>query len=261
MNEPSKQRWTAIVLAAGRGCSDPLAEHFGVSHKCLLQIDGVAMLKRVVNTLLESQHIGDVIISIEDRGLLPQALGEQARLVRFTPSQSSASQSAAAAVLEAGENYPMLLTTADHALLDQQMLDHFIRETVSSESDLTVGLASAETIFKDYPDAKRTFLAFGPDRVSGCNLYGLKTSKALRAIELWQTVEANRKDPRAIIRAFGIHALIRYLTKTIDLQSAFLIGSNRLEIDAKPILMPFANAAVDVDKPEDMELVERILDL
>lgn len=252
-------KWTAIVLAAGRGSTDPLATHFGVSHKCLLPVGGIAMLKRVVTALLENQHIGEVVISIEDSGLLPQALGEQARLVRFTASQSSASQSAAAAVREVGENYPVLLTTADHALLDEQMLDHFLNESVAGNSDLTVGLASAETIFNEYPDTKRTFLGFGPDRVSGCNLYGLKTSKALRAIELWQAVEANRKNPLAIVRAFGIYALVRYLTRTIDLQSAFLIGSERLEIDAKPILMPFANAAVDVDKPEDKELVERIL--
>lgn len=252
-------KWSAIVLAAGRGSSDPLAAHFGVSHKCLLPVAGTAMLKRVVSALAQHPRIGEIIVSIEDAALLPQALGELAGAVRFTTSQASAAQSAGAALRDLAGSDPVLLTTADHALLDQAMLDHFIDASGSSDSDLTVGLASEQTIMAEYPDAKRTFLAFGPDRVSGCNLYGIRTAKALKAIDLWQTVEANRKNPLAIVRAFGLYALVRYLTGTITLDSAFAIASRRLGITAKPILMPFANAAVDIDKPEDHELVERIL--
>ena len=216
------------------------------------------MLRRVVAALDSHPRIGEIIVSIEDEALLPQALGDLAHRVRFTPSQASAAQSAAAAVREAGGFYPILLTTADHALLDEQMLDHFIAASTPG-SDLTVGLARAETILAAHPDARRTFLTFGADRVSGCNLYGLLSDKALRAIDLWQTVEANRKNPLAIVRAFGLHALIRYATRTINLDGAFELAGRRLGLTARPVLMPFANAAVDVDKPDDKELVEEIL--
>ena len=157
------------------------------------------------------------------------------------------------------QNYPILLTTADHALLNGDMLDHFIAGSESAGGDLTVGLATAETILSVHPDAKRTFLAFGSDRVSGCNLYGLNTERALRAIELWQHVEANRKNPLAIARAFGVRAVVRYVTGWLTLDSAFALASTRLEITAHPVLMPIANAAVDVDKPADKVLVEDIL--
>ncbi|NNE22691.1 MAG: NTP transferase domain-containing protein [Rhizobiales bacterium] len=260
MNAPCDQpKWSAVVLAAGRGSADPLASHFGVSHKCLLPVAGTAMLKRVVLALHQHPRIGEIMVSIEDEALLPAALGELAGEVRFTASQASAAQSAGAALRNVAKTYPVLLTTADHALLDQEMLDHFINASDGSSSDLTVGLASAETILTEHPDAKRTFLAFGPDQVSGCNLYGIMTERAQKAVDLWQTVEANRKNPLAIVRAFGIYALVRYVTGTITLESAFAIASRRLSISAKPVLLPFANAAVDIDKPEDHELVERIL--
>lgn len=259
MSAPCNPKWTAIVLAAGRGSGDPLAAHFGVSHKCLLPVAGTAMLKRVISALNQHPRIGKILVSIEDEALLPEALGELTGAVRFTASQASAAQSAGAALRELAASDPVLLTTADHALLDQAMIDHFIDASEASDSDLTVGLASAQTILDRYPDAKRTFLAFGPDQVSGCNLYGIRTAKAFKAIDLWQTVEANRKNPLAIVRAFGLYALARYLTRTITLHSAFAIASRRLGIVAKPVLMPFANAAVDIDKPEDHELVEKIL--
>ena len=254
-----QSKWTAIVLAAGRGSGDPLASHFGVSHKCLLPVGGVAMLKRVVAALNQHPRIGEILVSIEDEALLPQALGELADVVSYTASHASAAQSAGAALRGLTGSYPVLLTTADHALLDQAMLDHFIKTSEQSDSDLTVGLASEQTILAEYPNARRTFLGLGPDRVSGCNLYGIRSPKALKAIDLWQTVEANRKNPLAIVKAFGLNALVRYLTRTINLQSAFALASRRLGITAKPVLMPFANAAVDIDKPEDHELVEQIL--
>ncbi len=260
MNGPCDQaKWTAIVLAAGRGQDDPLAAHFNVSHKCLLPVGGIAMLQRVVAALNDCPLVGEIIVSIENETLLPRSLGKLAKRVTFAASQSSAARSAAAAVERSTEQFPILLTTADHALLDQDMLSHFLDSSMSQECDLTVGLARAETILATYPNAKRTYLTFGRDRVSGCNLYGFRTATASQVLSLWQTIEENRKSPLAIVRAFGLHALLRYMTKTISLDSAFSLASRRLGLTVIPILMPFANAAVDIDKPADKELVEDIL--
>ncbi len=260
MKNPSDTTgWTAIVLAAGRGAGDPLAAYFGVTHKCLLPVGGTPMLRRVVIALNDHPQIRDIVVSIEDEALLAEALGELAGRVRFAASDTSAARSAAAAVKDQENGFPMLLTTADHALLDRAMLDHFIAQSSASGADLTVGVARAETILGEHPAAKRTFLTFGRDRVSGCNLYGLLGPASLRAIELWQTVEANRKNPIAIARAFGVYALLRFATRSLTLESAFGLASRRLGITGWPVEMPMANAAVDIDKPEDKELVERIL--
>ena len=43
------------------------------------------------------------------------------------------------------------------------------------------------------------------------------------------------------------------------LEKAFELASQKIGISARPVLLPFANAAVDVDKPEDKELVEEVL--
>ena len=54
---------------------------------------------------------------------------------------------------------------------------------------------------------------------------------------------------------------IRFGLGTLTLDGAFRIVSNRLGLTAKPILLPFAEAAIDVDKPSDLELAEAILKL
>ena len=40
---------------------------------------------------------------------------------------------------------------------------------------------------------------------------------------------------------------------------AFEYAADRIGITAAPVLLPFAEAAIDVDKPSDLDLVESIL--
>ncbi len=121
------------------------------------------------------------------------------------------------------------------------------------------GLARAEVILKAYPQSVRTFFRFGKDRVSGCNLFAIANENGLRILEKWQYLEQSRKKPWRLVAAFGPLALIRFVLGALSLDGVFRIVSQRLGLDAKPVLMPFAEAAIDVDKPSDLELAEAIL--
>lgn len=251
--------WTALVMAAGRGPGDPLAAHFGVSHKCLIRIAGKAMLARVVDVLAAEPAIARIIVSIDDANVAAEALAEADGAAEIVLCADTAAASVERAFNEVDPDLPVLVTTADHALLDADMLRFFLRQSEISGADLSVAVASAETILAAYPNARRTFLTFGEDRVSGCNLYGLMHTRALAAVAVWRRLDAVRKKPWRLVCAFGPVALIRYLTGFIDLDGAFALASRRLGLAARAIQMPFANAAIDVDKPEDKELVEQVL--
>ena len=250
--------WTALVLAAGRGPDDPMAKAYGVSHKCLLPVGGVPMLARVVEALSACPRVGRILIAIERPALLRQALGGLENRVEFIASGPSASASVLAA-LASDPQFPVLVTTGDHALLTRAMLDEFITASERSGADLTAGLASAQAILAAFPLAKRTFLKFGKDQVSGCNLYGFLTPRARMAADFWQHVEANRKSPFRLARAFGPALLFCWATGLTSLAHAFRLASRRLKLRAVPVLMRDARAAVDVDKPADKELAEEIL--
>ncbi|WP_119389436.1 NTP transferase domain-containing protein [Taklimakanibacter lacteus] len=250
--------WNVLVLAAGRGPDDPMAKAYHVTHKCLVAVGGEPMLRRVIRTLAGHPDIGSISVCIERRELLDDALGPLAARVSFQPTQESAARSALAA-LKGREDYPWLITTGDHPLLTREMLQHFLTLAEASGADLCAGLATAETILARFPEAQRTFLTFGRDRASGCNLFALMSPRALVALDFWHHLETVRKKPWRLIGAFGPVALVRFATGMLTLDSAFALASRRLGLTARPVLMPFAEAAVDVDKPADKELAERIL--
>ncbi len=260
MTKPAR-KWKALVLAAGRGPDDPMARAFGVSHKCLLKVGGKPMLARVVSALQSSPRIGRVYVSIEDAAIAREAFGGAPPAgVSILPSAESAAASVIRAVETQGAAPPVLVTPADHALLDTAMIEHVLAGAESMpDADLAVGMVERAVIEAAYPEALRTWMKLGEDSISACNLFAFSTLRALNAVRFWRDVEKNRKKPWRIALAFGIRPLIRMLLGHDGLEAVFAELSRRLKLTARPVLMPMAEAAIDVDKPADYELVERIL--
>ena len=162
---------TALVLAGSRrGESDPVARYRQAAAKCLVTAGGVPMLVRVVQALAASPRIGTILVSVDDEALLDR-LPELAPLrasgrLQVLASAASLSDSVAAAFALAGP--PMLVTTADHALLDPAMLDHFLAAADVAAADIAVALASAAVITAAYPQTQADLHPLPRRRLLGC---------------------------------------------------------------------------------------------
>lgn len=254
----SSVAWNAIVLAASRGESDPIAQHYGLAHKCLLTVAGVPMLARVIGALRGARQFKSISVSIESADVIAQALGEQTIDVRHVKSLHSAPSSALAAAHEIG-TFPILITTGDHALLTPEMVTHVCNSSVALRADITVGLATREVIQAAYPETKRTYFRFRDMAVSGCNLFTVHSPAGLRLLELWSDLEKDRKRPWKLALAFGPGALFRIIFWRMTLADAFDIISRKCDMVARPLLLPYAESAIDVDKPADKDVAEKIL--
>ena len=93
-----------------------MAKAYGVTHKCALPVNNVPMLKRVVMALRAAKSIRNISISIEAPEVVGAVLGKETKNIAIVPSKNSAPLSAFHAI-EKNPAYPILLTTADHALL------------------------------------------------------------------------------------------------------------------------------------------------
>jgi GTP:adenosylcobinamide-phosphate guanylyltransferase len=250
--------WSAIILAGSRGPSDPMAKAYGALHKCMIDVAGTPMLTRVVQALRGVNRIDDITIAIEDRKLLSDALGEMDRDVEHVQPGSSASASALRAVKSA-KNFPILITTGDHPLLTPEMVRYTLEHSARLGADITVAVASQDVVSSAYPETKRTYFPLAKTRVSGCNLFTVHNENGLRLVERWHALEQNRKKPLKLITAFGLSSIFSFVTGRLTLDRAFEIASKQLGTHIKPLLLPFAEAAIDVDKPSDKDMAEMIL--
>ncbi len=216
----TQSKYDVLVMAAGRGPSDPMAMAFQVAHKCLVPVGGVAMLARVVGALKACRSVGKLAISIDDPAPVETALGADAQ-VEVVSSSTSAPASVLSALERPSTEWPVVVTTADHALLTPEIVSHFLKEAAGSGADLAVGLATRQTIAADLPTTKRTYLKFSDVHVSGCNLFALNTPQSLTFVRFWQQADKNRKKPWKLIGAFGVWPLVLWLGGRLTLERAF----------------------------------------
>jgi hypothetical protein len=179
---------------------------------------------------------------------------------RWLPNQPTPSASAYAAMQSLPPSGPVLLTTADHALLDQAMIDYFCVRARTSGDDLVVAVALYEQVKKAYPGVRRTAIRLQDAAYSGCNLFAFMTSRARSAADFWRQVENQRKKPRqVIVGALGWMAVTRYLVGRLSLNEALGKMSRRLGMRIGCVVMPFAEAAIDVDTVADWFFVQDIV--
>ena len=246
----------ALILAGSRGPHDPVAALGKVAHKALTPIAGRPMLAFVLDAVRAVPEVERLFICIDaETDLRPVTNGTP--FTRIPPASSPAASVVAA--LEAIDgNRPLLITTADHPLLTPLMIRCFL-DDAPKDADLCVGLAEAETITKAFPDAKRTFYRLAGKGYSGCNLFLARKPGAARVAAYWRRMESHRKSPLRLVREIGFGALIRYALGLLDLNAAFRHVSGLTDAQIRPVILPFAEAATDVDKPSDHALVEGIL--
>lgn len=257
------QRFTALVLAGSRGPADPVAQACGVAHKALAPVQGVPMLLRVVRALQASAGIRRIVLQSNHPAMFDAIPELRAAIadgrIEVLPAAASPAQSVAQAMAALERELPVLVTAADHALLTPQMVDHFCAGSLQTGAQIAVGLAPASLVLGKYPGALRTFYRLGDERWSGCNLFALLQPQARRAIEFWVRLERHRKQPWRLIAAIGLRPLLVYLLLRPKLDRAMVELSRVIGVEGRAVVMPFAEAPIDVDKPEDLALVEDIL--
>lgn len=247
---------TAVVLAGSRPGSDPLAAAFGTDLKALVPVAGKPMVRWPVEALLASDRFCEVRVLAQEPERIAAALPAHPRLA---VAQSAATIAATLERLcfDPSVHWPLFVTTADHVLLDQGMIDEFC--DLGEIADIAIGVVERDTLMARLPQSRRTWAHFKSGSYSGANLFLLSGTKALPALELWRSVEQDRKKAWAALWAFGP---MNFLAAALRLRTIHqILGriGDRLGARVEVVDLSDPLAAVDVDKLADHGLVEKLL--
>lgn len=256
-----RRTFAAVVLAGDRRADDPLLQAGGVASKALLPVAGTPMVLRVLASLAASTQVSSRLLCgppAEALSQLPElanrvATGE----VGWIAGEDSPSRSAGRALAAVPAEQPLLLTTADHALLSPAMVDYFCDRARASNAQVVVGLAPYPQVADAFPGVRRTVLRLDQG-YCGCNLFAFLTPESRRATHYWQQLENQRKQPLKMLANVGWWAALRYALGWLDLDDALALLSQRLGVRVGAVLMPFPEAAVDVDTVADWHFVESL---
>ena len=250
-------RWTALLLAGSRPGIDAFAQEHGTDLKALIPVAGVPMVARPAAALLTASEVARVKVLAQQPERIAAALPQDPRL------EVIASGATIAATLEAiladpATPFPLLVTTADHALLDTDMITDFCE--AAEGADLAIGLVERRALMARLPKTERTWIRFRGGAYSGANLFALGSRDAARAIALWRSVEQDRKKGWRLVAALGLPLLLGSVLRLRTLDQTLSVIGRRLGLDIRKVELANPLAAVDVDKPADHRLVTAILE-
>ncbi|MCY7338505.1 MAG: nucleotidyltransferase family protein, partial [Sphingomonas bacterium] len=193
-------RWTALLLAGSRPGRDAFADAHGTDLKALIPIGGVAMVAWPAAALLAASEIERVRVLAQQPARIAAALPDDVRLTVET-SGATIAATLEAILADPATRLPVLVTTADHVLLDVAMINDFCGQAAGA--DLAIGLVERRRLMARLPGSERTWIRFRGGAYSGANLFALGSRDAARAVALWRSVEQDRKTGWRMVAALG----------------------------------------------------------
>ena len=252
-----------VMAASRRGVDDPVAQLQGKSHKCLVELDGQVMLERVLEALVDSGCFGKIHVSVDSPEILratPRmaAWVDEGRVV-YIASRGNLADSVLYAVEQIPDALPLIITTGDNALHTPEIVRDFVRDFHASSADGVVGFTREEVVLQDYANSGLAFHRLKDGGFSSCNLYGLKNTRSLKAVKIFEGGGQFGKRHMRILKAFGLWPFVIYKLKLKGLAGLLDSIGQRMGVKVEVSWLDYPWGPIDVDHKHSFDLTEATL--
>lgn len=255
-----------IVVAGGQpGPDDPLFPYTQGKPKALLPIGGQPMLAYVLRALHEARHVdGLVVVGIpEAEGALAANSLPASQQLTFLPDRGGIVANARQGLEWLLANRPqaaeVLFSTADIPLLTGPVVDTFVDQCRPFDRLAYYNVVTRETMENRFPHSDRTFVRLHETEIAGGDLI-LAQSRILDTNQaLWEALSDARKHAWQLARIVGFRTLLRLLLHRLSLPEVEQLAGDMFAAPIRILISLHPELAMDVDKPEQVDLLRRHL--
>lgn len=238
---------------------DQVSAAAGAAHKSLVPVAGMPMAWHVVQALAESGRVGEIVVV----GLEPDEI-DFGVAVHHVPNQPNLWASQNAGLRKLRELNPddryILALSADIALLTGQIVNAFIKACEPLTSDVYWGVVRKDIMLAAFPDSKRTYLPLREGSFCSSDLYLGRLSAGFHIQERLRYFIDNRKNILAQVWKLGLPTMVKFLFRRLGIADIVDIAYRIADIHGGPVVLPLAEAGMDVDKPEQLLQVRSYLE-
>lgn len=242
------------VILAGDNQAD--IETIRVINKALLNICGRPMVEYVADALRESSHIDEISI-VGPVDLLKKHLGQ--KLDYYFEEQGSFFENVDAAMQPFKEDANVIIVSSDIPMITGRVIDDFIDRCADKDADLCYPIVAKKTNQSMFPGFKRTYVKLKEDSFTGGNMFYINPRVIDSCRDFAIKLIEYRKAPWKTAGLLGIDLLTMLMLGRLSISYIEQRFSELLNIKAVAVISPFPQLANDVDKPSDIEMVEKYL--
>jgi GTP:adenosylcobinamide-phosphate guanylyltransferase len=245
----------AIVLAGG--APDAIsATQPGAANKAFVNIDGIALVTRVIAALHHAPDVTRIIAVVPSHAIGDPALAG-ADACRAAGARMI--ESLAAGIDGLAPDELVLVAAADLPVLSGAGISAFLTAARARDCDLAYAVVAEHDHVAAYPGVPHTWAKLGQGRFCGGGIVALKPRvlPALRTV--LDDLGAARKSPLRLAALFGWDILVRFAFGTLSIGVAERRASAILRAPAAAIRCAHADVAVNVDRVSDIALANGLV--
>lgn len=246
----------AVILTGARKANLPLLEGTDLSSKVLLSVGGRPMVVSVFDAIYGSDYKPEMYVSTDAPEIQNMSMSAEFTVLPIGKTAVSSLVGSIEAV--PGDGW-VLLVSGDHPLLTSEMVTHFISEVIERDLAFGVGVVNKRLVDQYYPDTVRTYFPVKNGAYSGGNLYLVNKKRFMKNVHFFETLDKNRKKPWKSAVLMDPWTIIQLAFRQLDMHEIASRASKVIGCETGIVDMPFPECCMDVDKPSDKVIAERIL--
>ncbi len=252
----------AVILAGGIPQPGELLYTYTQGKpKAMLEMAGRSMLAWVLAALDGAATVRRVAVSGLDAPATPMPC---LKPLVYVPDRGSMLGNAQAGVMELAKTGPVsrhvLLVSSDIPALTPQIVDWLVATAEQTDDDAYYSLIPREKMEARFPGSKRSYFYFKDGVFTGGDINLLSADLLLRGHAKAPALIEARKNIFKQAQLIGWDVLILFALRRLTVDEAVRAASQRLTLKGRAVICPHAEAGMDVDKPEQFELVRRDLE-
>ncbi len=250
-----------VVVTAGFDPQrpDPLATALGAPQKALIDVAGHPMIWWTVRALRACPFIGHIVVAGLDPALQID-LGEGVTCLPNHPDHLENAVSGVNHLLSINpDTEHALLASGDIPLLRPETVRWFVEACSAGDYDFYYSVVEDRVMEAQFPGAGRSYVRLKEGRFCGGDLFQFRTSVLQANLDLARRLLAERKNPLRQAQMLGWGTLIKLVLGRLTIQEGEQVASRLLRCRAKVVISPYADLAMDVDKPHQLEMARRLL--
>ncbi|HZK60847.1 MAG TPA: hypothetical protein VFC41_02145, partial [Anaerovoracaceae bacterium] len=167
---------------------------------------------------------------------------------------------AAQKLLENGASNPYALVMAsDVPSIQPEILDWLTGQVEQAASDLVYTVVARQVMEKRFPDSHRSYIKLKDMAVCGGDINAIRLDKINYDNPMWRRLVDTRKNALKQASLLGFDTLFLILIRALTLAQTESRVCRKLGIEGKLLLSPYAEIAMDVDKPAQFKLLNQEL--
>jgi CTP:molybdopterin cytidylyltransferase MocA len=249
----------AIIVAGGiPGSDDPLYPLTQGRPKALLDLDGRPMLQWIVDAIEAASRVEHVFVvfpgppSSVRLGPRSTFLPDQGGLIANIQAGLQAVQHRNASATH------VLLSSGDIPGITAEMVDWRVQTVEASKVDFDYAVVERAVMDRVFPGSRRSFTPLKGIEVCGGDLNGVRVD-IVSDVAMWNKLYETRKNVFKQASLLGFDLFLLAALRRLTLEDAARLASRRLGLKAHVTLCPYAEIAMDVDKPHQFEMVRERL--